>query len=541
MQLEGYCDLIKLTSGGMSTVYKARQVSLDRTVAIKFLSAELLWDDQAKIFFDQESLVIARLNHPNIIHIIDRGVTPNGRPYFVMEYIEGRELHELKKQKDLTTTSWVQLLMQTCKAMSFAHKNGVVHRDIKPANILIDGEGHVHILDFGIAWLEANGKPQDEEVVGTPDFMSPEQFSAPDSISYLSDIYSIGAVMYQLFTGYLPADHFNDLAGSMSALPEPLSRLITSCLETDPDKRPQSADEVSFQLLRVLKGAHIKPDIKAEAKAAIGSAADKFQLLDVINRSQYGAVYLFEDKARHSMIVVKKSIKSHAGYAEANKLRKINNGNIIKILGTSKNNNAFIVVMEYLTGGSLQDRLSRPFSLHRFKLFAVEFCKALQAAHDNNVVHGNLRPANILFDEKGYLKVSDFGFKHHYIDRSDSDWYHLQGSMAASIKADIYSTGCIFYQMLTGCTPTVLYAQLKPQKEFEGIDSRVQNMITNMIETQSINSYGSFSEVIDEIALIKTPLKAGSDELSKDGFNFKLFLLVLVVINLLVFAAISFM
>ena len=95
MQLEGYSDLAKLTRGGMATVYKAQQDSLDRTVAIKFLSAEFLWDEQAKNFFDQESLVIARLNHPNIIHIIDRGVTAKGRPYFVMDYIQGRELSEI--------------------------------------------------------------------------------------------------------------------------------------------------------------------------------------------------------------------------------------------------------------------------------------------------------------------------------------------------------------------------------------------------------------------------------------------------------------
>ncbi|MBT4076174.1 MAG: protein kinase, partial [Gammaproteobacteria bacterium] len=359
MQLEGYSDLAKLTRGGMATVYKAQQDSLDRTVAIKFLSAEFLWDDQAKNFFDQESLVIARLNHPNIIHIIDRGVTVKGRPYFVMDFIQGRELSEVTKQNKLSLNARVQLLLQTCKGMAFAHKNGVVHRDIKPANILIDNEAHVFILDFGIALLEASGQSEGEEIVGTPDYMSPEQFSDPQSVSHLSDIYSLGAVMFELFTGKLPAEKLDDLPGSLTALPEVLAELILRCLKTNPEERPESADEVAFSLLKILNGAHLNQSDKNEAKAAIGKASEKFELLDVLNRSRFGAVYLFQDKIRKKMIVVKKRLKTHAGFEQASQLAKIDHKNLARVLGTSKNSNAFIVVMEHLAGGSLQDRLSR--------------------------------------------------------------------------------------------------------------------------------------------------------------------------------------
>ena len=317
MQLDGYSDLVKLTRGGMATVYKAQQNSLNRTVAIKFLSAELLWDDQAKNFFDQESLVIARLNHPNIIHIIDRGLSAKGRPYFVMDYIQGRELSEITRQNKLSLNARVQLLLQTCKGMAFAHKNGVVHRDIKPANILIDNEGHVFILDFGIAWLEASGKPEVEEIVGTPDYMSPEQFSDPQSVSHLSDIYSLGALMFEWFTGKLPAEKMDDLAGSLTDLPEAFAELIIRCLKTDPKVRPESADDVAFSLLKILNGAHLKQSDKNDAKAAIGKASDKFELLDVLSRSRFGAVYLFQDRIRKKMIVIKKRLKTHAGFEQA--------------------------------------------------------------------------------------------------------------------------------------------------------------------------------------------------------------------------------
>ena len=196
MQLEGYTDLAQIGRGGMATIYRGHQTSLNRTVAIKFLSSEHLWDHQAQELFDQESLVIAQLSHPNIIHIIDRGFTSGGRPYFVMEFVEGQTLAEKIEQTTMPPLDKVMLSMQICSGLAYAHKNGVIHRDIKPANLLIDREGHLKILDFGIAWLNARGNPNGEEVLGTPDFMSPEQFTTPGSVSPLSDIYSLGAVMY---------------------------------------------------------------------------------------------------------------------------------------------------------------------------------------------------------------------------------------------------------------------------------------------------------------------------------------------------------
>ena len=308
MQLKGYTELAELAEGGMSRLYKARQISLNRTVAIKFLSAEYLWDNDAKLLFDQESLVIAQLNHPNIIHIIDRGLTEKGRPYFVMEYIHGEDLDVLMKQDQLSVKKKMDILIQVCKGMACAHKNGVIHRDIKPANILIDTEGHARVLDFGIAWLAASGHPED--IVGTPDYMSPEQFNAPESVTELSDIYSLGVMMYELFRDELPTAYFDNLPASMASLPSALSGLINECLQKNIEERPQSADEVRLRLLKIMQGAHIGQSQKTEAETVIGKTKDKFILLDVIKRDQFGGVYLFEDKIKHNLLVIKKRIKN---------------------------------------------------------------------------------------------------------------------------------------------------------------------------------------------------------------------------------------
>ncbi len=505
MQLEGYTDLTQIGRGGMATIYRGQQSSLNRTVAIKFLSAEHLWDHKAQELFDQESLVIAQLNHPNIIHIIDRGFSSGGRPYFVMEYVEGETLAERVQQTTMTPLARVMLSMQICSGLAYAHKNGVIHRDIKPANLLIDGEGHLRILDFGIAWLNARGNPDGREVLGTPDFMSPEQFTAPDSVSQLSDIYSLGAVMYQLFVGIKHVDDIKNWQAPLASLQPKLAALIQQCLEIEPARRPASAEEIRLRLLRLLQGAHLAETQKQEASALVGKAIDNFVLLDVIERNQHGAAYLFEDKLRNRLMVIKKRHRSEAGLREARLLTGIKHQNLIEVLGTSQNDNAFIVVMRHLAGGSLQDRLSRPYTGDRFVNTALQLCRGMQAAHENDILHGNLRPSNILFDKKERIRISDFGFEEHY--RTDrKDWYQPALKAGASIERDIYSMGAIFHHMLTGEPLRFAHRRIQSCPDFDNLDSRLQALLRDMLESDSANYQDRFDKVIVRLEALKGKL-----------------------------------
>ena len=526
MELEGYSELIEITKGGMATVYKAEQLSLNRTVAIKFLSAELLWDKEAKHLFDQESLVIAQLDHPNIIHIIDRGLTAKRRPYFVMQHIHGKDLAQLLKQQTLTLDEKLKLLLQICKGMAFAHKNGVIHRDIKPANILLDKEQHVTILDFGIAWLAASGHP--ENIVGTPDYMSPEQFKAPASVTHSSDIYSLGVVMYELFMGELPTAYFNDLIGSMKNLPPALAELIAQCLQTETTKRPASADEIELRLLKIMQGTHITKSLHTEADKVMSNIKDKFSLLDVIKHNDYGTVYLFEDRTTHSLLVIKKRINTEAGYQQAQKLKQVLHPNIIKILGTSRNESTFIIVMEHLSEGNLQDRLVRPYTLKKFLPIATQICKGMFHAHSHKILHANLRPSNILFDEKGNIKLTDFGLDEHYtLSASNSSWYQPTELASASIKRDIYSAGAIFYHMLTGMPVIIDNAKIKRDDAFERLNKPTQNLIRKMLEQEPNDHYTSFKHVLDDLKNI--PLKQSNN--ARNSFSLKKLLLFILLIN----------
>jgi serine/threonine-protein kinase len=505
LQLDGYTDLTRIGRGGMATIYRGHQSSLNRTVAIKFLSAEHLWDHQAQQLFDQESLVIAQLNHRNIVHIIDRGFTNGGRPYFVMEYIEGQTLSEKMQQTTMTPLARVMLSMQICSGLAYAHKNGVIHRDIKPANLLVDDEGHLKILDFGIAWLNASGNPDGEAVLGTPDYMSPEQFTTPGQVSSLSDIFSLGAVMYQLFVGKKHADDIKNWRAALASLQPKLAELIQQCLETEPASRPASAEEVRLRLLRLLQGAHLADTQKQEASAVVSKAIGNFVLLDVMQRNQLGASYLFEDKSRNQLMVIKKRNKSEAGLDEARRLAEVRHPNLVEVLGTSKNEKAFIVVMRHLAGGSLQERLSRPYTGDRFVETALQLCRGMQAAHNEDILHGNLRPSNILFDKKENIRISDFGFEEHY--RNDrKDWYQPTFKARPSIERDIYSMAAIFHHMLAGEPLKFAHRRIQSCRAFDNLDSRLQSLLRDMLEADSGSYLDRFDKVIVRLESLRGKL-----------------------------------
>jgi serine/threonine-protein kinase len=239
MQLEGYSKLLKIGEGGMAYVYRGIQESLQRPVAIKLLINDLSRDEEARRRFDRESYIIARLTHPNIIHVIDRGISADEMPYFVMEYVEGVDLGTASKINEISHTDKIDIIIQLLKALAYAHQNNVIHRDIKPENILIDENGNVKILDFGIAQFyeekrEVTNQTTSGTVMGTYNYMSPEQRESSDNVTERSDLYSIGVVMYELFTGKIPTGVFPELFRLNTEIEPELNQLILSCLNQDP-------------------------------------------------------------------------------------------------------------------------------------------------------------------------------------------------------------------------------------------------------------------------------------------------------------------
>jgi serine/threonine protein kinase len=231
-------------SGGMATVFRAHDRELGRPVAIKLLADNLAADADFRDRFQREAQMAARLSHPNIVHVYDIARDDEGRPFIVMELIDGESLAEtLARSGRLTPARVREIGADCCAGLAYAHTAGLVHRDIKPHNLLVDHGGTVKVADFGIAHsLDGVAITQTGTVLGTAGYLAPEQ-SRGEAVTPATDIYALGVTLHQLLTGHAPE------AGPARAIPQPLRRVIVRCIDPDPANRP-SAQELSLDLAR---------------------------------------------------------------------------------------------------------------------------------------------------------------------------------------------------------------------------------------------------------------------------------------------------
>ncbi|HRQ21986.1 MAG TPA: serine/threonine-protein kinase, partial [Anaerolineales bacterium] len=218
-----YRVINEVGSGGMATVYKAYQASMDRNVAIKVLPGQLAESEEFVKRFQQEARIIARLEHPYILPVFDYG-EEDGVAYFVMRYLEAGTLKDRMKARRLSWEKIDRIFTQLTDALGYAHAQGVVHRDLKPANALIDSSGNLFLTDFGIAKLLESASPrltQTDAILGTPAYISPEQ-AAAQPVDQRSDIYSLGIILYEMVTGRVPFIADTPLAVILKHLGDPL-------------------------------------------------------------------------------------------------------------------------------------------------------------------------------------------------------------------------------------------------------------------------------------------------------------------------------
>ncbi len=236
----------KIGSGGMSTVYRAFDPTLERWVAIKLMHRDISHDPDQLERFRREARAVARLNHPHIVTVIDAG-EDDGAPYIVFEYVEGETLKErIRRLGRLPVSEAVAYAIEIGRALESAHVNLLVHRDVKPQNVLIDPDGRAKVTDFGIARsLEAQGLTATGRVLGTTDYVSPEQ-ALGHEVTGQSDIYSLGIVLYEMLTGETPYQADTQVAVAMKHVRDPLPDVQR--------RRP----EISASLARVVERATAK-------------------------------------------------------------------------------------------------------------------------------------------------------------------------------------------------------------------------------------------------------------------------------------------
>lgn len=249
-----------LGRGGMGAVYKGIQRNLDRPVAIKVLPETFSKGGDELNFvarFKQEARAMAKMAHPAIISVYDFGETENGQLYFVMEFIDGMDIHQYAKAHGgkLPQEHALNIVAHVLDALEYAHHMGIVHRDIKPANILINREGRVKIADFGLAKKFGSGADQSQPAltmsnvaVGTPDFVAPESLEAGRVVDHRADLYAVGVMLYQLLTGRLPRGQFKPPSEAVPGLDPRLDAIVSRAMQTEPEDRYPNAAAVRADL-----------------------------------------------------------------------------------------------------------------------------------------------------------------------------------------------------------------------------------------------------------------------------------------------------
>ncbi len=276
----------RLGSGGMADVYEAEDTQLGRRVALKLLHRRFAEDPEFVERFRREASSAAGLNHPNIVQVFDRGAW-DGTYYIAMELLAGRNLKQVVREHGaLDPALAVDIVLQILKAARFAHRRGVVHRDIKPHNVIVDEEGRAKVTDFGIARAGASDMTETGSIMGTAQYLSPEQAQG-HPVDARSDLYSIGVVLYELLTGAPPFDADSPVTIALKqvsedplppatrnpAVPPGLDAVVMRALRKDPDERFQDADAFIAALERAMTGAYVEP--LAEDPVAALEEADR--------------------------------------------------------------------------------------------------------------------------------------------------------------------------------------------------------------------------------------------------------------------------
>ena len=235
----------EIGKGGMATVFRAYQPSMDRHVAIKVIRASMLGDTLGRDRFQREARVVAKLEHPHLLPVYDFD-GEHDPPFIVMRFLEGGTLKQVMEAGPLPPSEMIYTLRQVAQALDYAHRQGVVHRDLKPSNIMIDREGNVFVADFGIA--RVTDAPRDLTgtgvVMGTPGYMAPEQARGKAEVDGRADVYSLGVIIFEMLAGRGPFDRES-----------PLDELMAHIQEKAPDVRdfnPALPEDVSLVLRRAL-------------------------------------------------------------------------------------------------------------------------------------------------------------------------------------------------------------------------------------------------------------------------------------------------
>lgn len=570
-----YQVLERLGEGAMGAVYKARDRDLDRLVALKILPSFHSEDSAAR--FEREARAISALNHPHIatIYALDKA---DGLRFLALEYVSGGNLTEklnLARGSNelLTAADVVDYALQIAEGLAHAHRKNVIHRDIKSDNILIAEDGSLKVADFGVAKLELEASLTEEgSVLGTMAYMAPEQILG-EPADQRADIFSFGVLAYEIaccerpfqspHSAALQYEILNSEPPAITEvrrdLPARFESLVLRMLEKSPADRPQSMAEVCetlAEIRRELIESSSSSNSGAEAGAAVrtpqvGETIGRYRLLSKIGEGGMGSVYRALDLQLDRQVALK-TLKAEAVsrperrrrfIQEAQAASALHHPNIVAVHEIDERDGVHYIVMEYVAGETLEQRVSGGPPPLRVSLdLAIQVADALAAAHAAGIVHRDLKPANVMVDEQSRAKLLDFGLAKLTEQSSSgsstrSQTAHTEdGAILGTVaymspeqaegrsvdgRSDVFSFGSLLYELLTGrrafgsdskagALAAILNRQPEPVSELAPqTPSELDRIVARCLRKAPDKRYQHFGDIRIALEELRDDLEAG--------------------------------
>jgi serine/threonine protein kinase len=542
----------EIGQGSVATVYLAKDLERNRVVALKIIQPELAEESQFARRFRREAKLLAKLDSPHVIKVLDFG-EEEGIAFIVLEYVEGRTLAAILEEEGALEVEWaLSLARQVAQGLAHADEAGIVHRDIRPANVMVAPSGLVKIMDFGIAKGTDLSRLTAMGVLGSPHYLSPEQAEG-EEVDIRSDIYSLGVTLFEMLTGQRPYEadntvdivlkHFQEPVPSLrefdEEIPSEVDELVKRCLAKGPEERFRTPVELMEAIDKTLRGTEGRTPPGMEVALA-GQTLGQYRLVERIGRGGMATVYKAYQPSLDRYVAVKvlpTYLAHDPDFAarfrrEARAIARLNHPHILPVHDFGQEGELSYIVMRYVEGGTLKKILGQPLALDRTVDILAQIGDALDYAHQQGVIHRDVKPANVLMDQGRWAFLSDFGLAKIVaasvqltktgVGLGTPAYMSPEQAQGKPVDAqsDIYSLGIMLFEMLTGQVPfdadTPLAVLIKhltaplplPRKVNPDIPEPVERVILKAVAKAPEDRYRRVSEMVEALrraAMAKGP------------------------------------